>query len=108
MKWLWRSILPLLLIACVVSLITACKNRVPELTGKWSGHSELSTQIARSPGSLQMQDAKAVPVQVSMTLNQNGNGITGDAAVVISGKPEIHLQITAGVVGQDGKVFHRG
>jgi hypothetical protein len=51
-----------------------------------------------------MQNAKAVPVQVTMILNQNGGGITGDAAVVIGGKPEIHLPITAGVVGQDGKV----
>jgi hypothetical protein len=41
-----------------------------------------------------MQNAKAVPVQVTMTLNQNGGGVTGDAAVVISGKPEIHLPIT--------------
>lgn len=104
MKWLWRSLLPLLLVACFASFVTACKSRTPELTGKWSGNSDLSTQMARAPGSLQMQNAKAVPVQVTMTLNQNGGGVTGDAAVVISGKPEIHLPITAGVVGQDGKV----
>jgi hypothetical protein len=105
MKWLWRSILPLLLIGCLASLLmTGCKNRPPELTGKWSGNSDLSTQMARAPGSLQMQNAKAVPVQVTMTLNQNGGGVTGDAAIAISGKPEIHLPITAGVVGQDGKV----
>ena len=104
MKWLWRSLLPLLLVACFASLVTACKSRTPELTGKWSGNSDLSTQMARAPGSLQMQNAKAVPVQVTMTLNQNGGGVTGDAAVVVSGKPEIHLPITAGVVGQDGKV----
>jgi hypothetical protein len=104
MKWLWRSLFPLLLAACFASLVTACKSRTPELTGKWSGNSDLSTQMARAPGSLQMQNAKAVPVQVTMTLNQNGGGVTGDAAVVISGKPEIHLPITAGVVGQDGKV----
>ena len=108
MKWLWHSVLPLLLVACFASLVTACKSRAHELTGKWSGNSDLSTQMARAPGSLQMQNAKPVPVQVTMTLNQNGGGVTGDAAVVISGKPEIHLPITAGVVGQDGKVFHRG
>jgi starvation-inducible outer membrane lipoprotein len=104
MKWLWRSILPFLLIACLASMMTACKSRPPELTGKWTGNSDLSTQMARAPGSLQMQNAKAVPVQVTMTLNQNGGGITGDAAVMISGKPTVHLPITAGVVGQDGKV----
>jgi len=48
------------------------QGRTPELTGKWSGNSDLSTQMARAPGSLQMQNAKAVPVQVTMTLNQNG------------------------------------
>jgi hypothetical protein len=85
MKWLWRSLLPLLLVACFASFVTACKSRTPELTGKWSGNSDLSTQIARAPGSLQMQNAKAVPVQVTMTLNQNGGGVIGDAAVVISG-----------------------
>ncbi|HTF64269.1 MAG TPA: hypothetical protein VK638_16420 [Edaphobacter sp.] len=48
-------------------------------------------QMARAPGNLQMQNAKAVSIQVTMTLNQNGGGVTGDAAVVISGKPEINL-----------------
>jgi hypothetical protein len=104
MKWFWRSLLPLLLVACLGSVVTACKSRTPELTGKWSGRSDLSTQMARAPGSLQVQNAKPVPVQITMTLNQNGGGITGDAAVVISGKPEIHLPITAGAIGQDGKV----
>jgi hypothetical protein len=104
MKRLWRSLLPLLLVACFASRVTACKSRTPELTGKWTGNSDLSTQMARAPGSLQMQNAKAVPVQVTMTLNQNGGGVSGDAVVVITGKPEIHLPITAGVVGQDGKV----
>jgi hypothetical protein len=75
-----RSLLPLLLVAYFAS------------------------QVARAPGSLQMQNAKAVPVQVTMTLNQKGGGVTGDAAVVISGKPEIHRPIAAGVVDQDGKV----
>jgi len=104
MKRLWHSILPLLVIACLASSVTACKHRQPDLTGKWSGNGNLSTQMARAPGSLQMQKAKAVPVQVTMTLNQNGGGVTGDAAVVISGKPEIHLPITAGIVDHDGKV----
>ncbi len=104
MKWLWRSIFLVLVLACLASLVTACKTSLPDVTGKWTGNSDLTTQVSRAPGSLQTQSAKAEPVQITMTLNQNGAGITGDAAVTISGKPAIHLPVTAGVVGKDGKI----
>jgi hypothetical protein len=43
MKRLWRSLLPPVLVACFASLVTARKSRTRELTGKWSGNSDLST-----------------------------------------------------------------
>jgi hypothetical protein len=104
MKWLWRLTLPVLVMACLASLVTACKISLPDVAGKWTGNGDLTTQMSRAPGSLQTQGAKAEPVQITMTLNQNGSGVTGDAAVTMSGKPAIHLPITAGVVGKDGKV----
>jgi hypothetical protein len=60
--------------------------------------------MSRAPGSLQTQSAKAEPIQITMTLTQRGAGVTGDAAATMSGKPAIHLPITAGVVDKDGKV----
>jgi hypothetical protein len=104
MKSLRRSLLSLLLIACMAQLVTGCRRRPPELTGRWSGSTDLSTQISRAPGSLQTQTVNSVPVQIAMTLNQNGGAVSGDATVTISGKPALHLPITAGVVSQDGKV----
>jgi hypothetical protein len=104
MKWHWRLVLPVVVMACIALFVTACKNSLPEVTGKWTGSSDLTTQMSRAPGSLQTQSVKAEPVQISMTLNQSGAGVTGDAAVTMSGKPAIHLPITAGVVDKDGKV----
>lgn len=104
MTWLWRSILPLSLLACLALLFTGCKKPLPEVTGKWTGNSDLTTQVSRAPGSLQTQSGKAEPVQITMTLNQSGSAVSGDAAVTMAGKPAIHLPITAGVVGNDGKV----
>jgi hypothetical protein len=104
MKWLWRSIVPISLLAFLALFVTGCKKSVPEVTGRWTGNSDLTTQVSRAPGSLQTQSAKADPVQITMTLNQSGSGVTGDAAVTMTGKPAIHLPITAGVVGNDGKV----
>jgi hypothetical protein len=104
MKWLWRSTLLVLVMACLASSVTACKSSLPDVTGRWSGNGDLTTQMSRAPGSLRTQSAKAEPVQITMTLNQSGSGISGDTAVTMSGKPAIHLPITAGVVGKDGKV----
>jgi len=104
MKWLWRSILTTSLLTCLALFPTGCKKALPEVTGKWTGSSDLTTQVSRAPGSLQTQSAKAEPVQITLTLNQSGSGVTGDAAVTMSGKPAIHLPITAGVVGNDGMV----
>jgi hypothetical protein len=104
MTWLWRSIFPISLLACLALFIPGCKKPLPEVTGRWTGNSDLTTQVSRAPGSLQTQNAKAEPVQITMTLNQSGSAVTGDAAVTVSGKPAIHLPITAGVVGADGKV----
>jgi hypothetical protein len=104
MKWLWRSTLLVLAMACLASFVTACKTSLPDVTGRWTGSGDLTTQMSRAPGSLQTQSAKAEPVQITFTLNQSSSGITGDAAVTMTGKPAIHLPITAGVVGKDGKV----
>ncbi len=104
MKWLWRSTLPVFVLASLALFVPGCRKPLPEVTGKWTGNSEWTTQVSRAPGRLQTQGAKAEPVQITMTFNQSGSGIAGDVAVTISGKPAIHLPITAGVVGRDGKV----
>jgi hypothetical protein len=91
-----RKILPVIAFGLFVGLMAACKGGRPELTGKWSGSSDLATQLSRAPGSTQLHRTNAVPIQVTLTLNQNGGGLTGDASV--------HLPITAGVVDQGGKV----
>jgi hypothetical protein len=104
MTWLWRSIFPLSLLACLGLFVSGCKKPLPEVTGKWTGNTDLTTEVSRAPGSLQTQSAKAVPVQITMTLNQSGSAVTGDTAVTMSGQPAIHLPITAGVVDKDGKV----
>lgn len=104
MTWLWRSILALSLLTCLTLSFSGCKKPLPEVTGKWTGNSDLTTQVSRAPGSLQTQSARAELVQITLTLNQSGSAVTGDAAVTMSGKPAIHLPITAGVVGNDGKV----
>src|ERR1700744_1784547 len=104
MTRLWHSILALSLLTCFALSSTGCKKPLPEVTGKWIGNSDLPTQVSRAPGSLKTQIAKAEPVQITLTLNQSGSGVTGDAAVTLSGKPAIHLPITAGVVGNDGNV----
>jgi hypothetical protein len=99
-----RKILPVIAFGLFVGLMAACKGGRPELTGKWSGSSDLATQLSRAPGSTQLHRTNAVPIQVTLTLNQNGGGLTGDASVTISGKPAVHLPITAGVVDQGCKV----
>jgi hypothetical protein len=104
MKWLWHSNLPISVLACLVLFVTGCKRSLPALTGKWTGKSDLTTQVSRAPSSLQTQAFKTERVQIIMTLNQSGSGVAGDAAVTMSGKPAIHLPITAGAVGSDGKV----
>lgn len=104
MRWLRRWTLPLLVIACMGSMIVGCKSSPPELAGKWSGRGDLSTEVSTAPGSVKTQAAKSVPVEVTLTLNQNGNALAGDAAVTISNQPAVHLPVTAGAIGQDGKV----
>jgi hypothetical protein len=104
MKWLWRSILPVFVLACFVLFVAGCKKSLPEVTGRWTGNGDLTTHVSRAPSSLQTQSAKAEPAQITMTLNQTGSGVTGDAEVTMNGKPAIHLPITAGVVDKDGKV----
>jgi hypothetical protein len=104
MTWLWRSILPVSLLVCLALFSAGCKKPFPEVTGRWMGNSDLTTQVSRAPGSLQTQSSKPEPVQITMTLNQSGGAVTGDAAVTMSGKPAIHLPITAGVLGNDGKI----
>lgn len=74
MKWLWRSIIPISLLAFLALFVTGCKKSLPEVTGRWTGNSDLTTQVSRAPGSLQTQSAKADPVQITMTLNQSGSG----------------------------------
>ena len=41
---------------------------------------------------------------MTLTINQNGGGFNGDAAVAMNGQPVVHLPITAGVVDGEGKV----
>lgn len=104
MRWFRRSILQVSLLACLGVFVTGCSKSLPEITGRWTGNSDLTTEVSRAPGSLQTQGAKAEPFQIIMTINRNGSEITGDAAVTMGGKPAVHLPITAGVVGNDGKV----
>src|ERR1700744_5394007 len=98
MKWLRRSILSVYVMASLAVFVTGCKNPFPEVTGKWTGNGDLTTQVSRAPGNLQTQSTKAEAAQITMTLNQAGSALTGDAAVMMSGKPAIHLPITAGVI----------
>ncbi|MGH9615251.1 MAG: hypothetical protein ACRD28_00820 [Acidobacteriaceae bacterium] len=88
----------------VICIFVGCKPTPPQIVGKWSGHSQLSSQISSTPGSTHMQSAKSVPVQVTLIMSQNGTGVTGDAAVVINAGPPVHLPITGGVIDKDGKL----
>lgn len=88
----------------LICIFVGCKPAPSQIAGKWSGHSQLSSQISSTPGGTHMQSAKLVPVQVTLIMSQSGAGITGDAAVVINAGPPVHLPITAGVIDKDGKL----
>ena len=104
MKKLFHSILLLMAFGLLLGQLVGCKEKPPDVAGKWSGNSNLTAQVSTRPGSTQLQQSKPVPVQIILTLNQNGSGFTGDASITINGKPPVHLPITAGVVDQSGKV----
>ena len=104
MKESLRSILLPIIAGLFVWQMTACKAKEPELTGKWTGSGNLATQISKAPGKYEAPETRVVPIQITLTLDQNGSGLTGDAAVTFAGKPAVHLPITAGVVDQSGTI----
>ena len=99
-----KTLHTILLLVTVSGILSGCKGRPPELTGKWSGSGDLASAISSMPGSTNLQKSKAVPVQVTLTINQNGGGFTGDASVAVSGQPAVHMPITGGIVDEQGKV----
>ena len=86
------------LAACV--LISGC-NTTPQVSGRWSGSGQFSTQIPKTAGNTAMQKTADVPLKVTLTLNQANAAITGDADVAFNGS-DVHLPITAGMIAKDG------
>ena len=98
-----RSTLVLIAITLTVCE-NGCRERPAELAGKWSGSGTLASQNSRAPGSSQLQPAKPVPVQITLTINPTGDNFAGDAAIEINKQPAVHIPITAGTVDRGGKV----
>ena len=88
------------LVACV--LLSGC-NSTPQVSGKWSGSGQFSTQIPKTAGNTAMQKTADVPLKVTLTLNQANTAITGDADVAFNGS-DVHLPITAGTITKDGSL----
>jgi hypothetical protein len=99
-----RILHSIVLTVTVCLALSGCKGRSPELAGKWSGTSDLASSISSMPGSTNVQKSKPVAMQMTLTINQNGGGFTGDASVAVNGQPAVHLPITAGTIDEEGKV----
>jgi len=87
----------------ISQLLTGCDSR-PQVTGKWAGSGSFATEMSQS----MFGGAKAKPpnamLHITLLLNQDQKGgITGDADVVSDGH-DMHIPITAGVIGKDGKL----
>jgi hypothetical protein len=87
----------------VAGLAFGCRATPPQIAGTWHGTSQLSASYM-TPGSSQPHNDSA-EVEFVLVLMQNGQSVEGDAAIT-SGKSHhpIHIPITTGVVGQDGKL----
>jgi len=86
--------------ACL--LLLGCSS-TPQISGKWSGSGQFSSQIPKTAGNTAMQKAPDVPLKVTLTLNQTNTAITGDADVAFNGS-DVHLPITAGTITKDGNL----
>jgi hypothetical protein len=86
----------------VVGLVFGCKATPPPIAGKWHGTSQLSATY-RTPGSSQPHNDTA-QVEFVLVLTQNGQSVQGDAAITSGKSRPIHIPITTGVIGQDGKL----
>ncbi len=90
------------LLVLVVGLVTGCKATPPQVSGKWHGVSQMSATYSL-PGSSQRHNDIA-QVDFVLVLTQNGQTVQGDAAITSGRSQAIHIPITTGVVGQDGKL----
>jgi hypothetical protein len=91
------------LLCCAVLMFGGC-DTTPQVSGKWSGSGQFSTQIPKTAGNTAMQKTADVPLKVTLTLNQANAAITGDADVAFNGS-DVHLPITAGTIAKDGTLL---
>jgi hypothetical protein len=86
----------------MAGLVFGCKATPPQVAGKWHGTSQLSATYM-TPGSSQPHHDSA-QVDFILVLTQNGQTVQGDAAITSGSSHPIHIPITTGVIGQDGKL----
>src|SRR5271165_4316439 len=91
------------LVSSALALTTGC-NTTPQLSGKWSGSGQFSSQIPKTAGNTAMQKTADVPLTVTLTLSQANAAVSGDADVAFNGS-DVHLPITAGTITKDGNLF---
>lgn len=91
-KWLWLSVFLLLSLAMLP--LNACEAR-PNVSGVWRG----SIQASEKSGKNTWQGP------AELTLNQNGDAITGNLAFTHPQGGRIQVPITSGVISSDSVTF---
>lgn len=97
MKWIRKT--PIVLIA---GLLFGCQTTPPKIAGKWHGATQLSATYT-IPGASERHHDRA-QANFILVLTQNGQTVEGDAQITSGKSHPIHIPITTGVIGQDGKL----
>jgi hypothetical protein len=87
-------------------LATSCKSTPPQVAGKWHGVSQLTATFTTAVSSKRRNEN--VPADFVLVLTQNGQAVKGDASVTAAKNAPIHIPISIGVIGPDGKLSLEG
>ena len=86
----------------MAGLVFGCRTTPPQVAGRWHGTSQLSATYRTPGGSGPHHDS--AQVESILVLTQNGQTVEGDARITSGKSHPIHIPITTGVIGQDGKL----